>query len=283
MKLYISILSLVLVTSISFSQQDTAKAPVYGWTHNVVAGLTLTQVAFSDWVQGGENALAYALTLEGKSVQDLEKTNWATEYKFGFGQTRLGDQGLRKTDDKIDLSSVLTYKLDVYVNPYGAVTFKSQFAKGFTYDAGGNRTPVSKFFDPAYITQSVGVGYQPIPEVKTRLGAALREIITQDFNGYADDPSTTTIEKTRVEGGLESVTEAEWKLDDNMLLKSKLELFAPFKSLDRIVVRSDNSITAMVTKVVSVGLTVQIINEPDVSPKTQVKEGLAIGFRYAIL
>lgn len=283
MKLFSSILSLVLLTSISFSQQDTAKAPVYGWTHNVVAGLTLTQVAFSDWVQGGENALAYALTLEGKSVQDLEKTNWATEYKFGFGQTRLGDQGLRKTDDKIDLSSVLTYKLDVYVNPYGAVTFKSQFAKGFTYDANGNRTPVSKFFDPAYITQSVGVGYQPIPEVKTRLGAALREIITQDFNGYADDPSTTTTEKTRVEGGLESVTEAEWKLDDNMLLKSKLELFAPFKSLDRIVVRSDNSITAMVTKVVSVGLTVQIINEPDVSPKTQVKEGLAIGFRYAIL
>lgn len=273
----------MLFTSMGYAQQDSIKVPEYGWKHNVVAGLTLTEVAFTDWAQGGDNSLGYTASIDGKSVQDLEKTNWATALKLAFGQTRLGDQGLRKTDDRIDFETILTYKMGVYVNPYGAATFKSQFAKGFTYDAANNETAVSQFLDPAYITQSVGVGYQPIPEVKTRLGLALREIVTTHFNGFADDPATIEIEKSRVNGGLESVTDVEWKLDDNILFKSKLELFSPFTTMDRIVVRNDNSLVSKVSKYITVILNLQLINEPDISPRTQVKQTLALGLSYTLL
>ena len=162
--------------------QTPAAPPEYGWKHSLVAGLTLTQAAFTDWTQGGENALAYTISTDGKSVNDLELNNWTNTYKFAFGQTRLGNQGLRKTDDIIDLSSVFTYKVGSYVNPYGAVTVKTQFAKGFAYDAAGNSTQVSQFLDPAYLTQSAGAGYQPTKEIKTRFGIAVREVITNQFN-----------------------------------------------------------------------------------------------------
>ena len=154
----------------------------------------------------------------------------------------------------------------------------------FTYDAAGIETAVSQFFDPAYITQSVGVGYQPLPEVKTRLGVGLREIITSDFPAYADDPATTTeIEKTSVQGGLESVTDVEWKLEQNLLFTSKLELFAPFETIDEIVVRNDNTLAAKVNEYISVKLSVQLINERRASPRTQVKETIAIGISYTLL
>ncbi len=240
-------------------------------------------MAFADWAQGGENALAWALSLEGKSVNDQEKNNWSNSYKLAFGQARLGGLGLRKTDDKIDLETILTYKLGTYVNPYAAATLKSQFAQGYKYDAAGNKIPVSKFFDPGYLTQSVGAGYQPMPEIKTRLGAALREIFTSEFTGYADDPTTTTIENTRVDGGLESVTDVEWKMDDNILFTSKLELFAPFKNIDEIVIRNDNTIAAAVSKYIAVNLNLQLINEKQISPRTQIKQTLAIGLRYRLL
>ena len=223
--------SLFLLTSIGLAQ-DSSKTPVYGWKHNLVSGLTLTQVAFTDWAQGGENALSYTLSADGKSVDDQEPTNWTTTYKFAFGQTRLGSQGLRKTDDLIDLSTVLTFKLNTYINPYVAATFKTQFAKGYMYDATGVETEVSKFFDPAYLTQSAGLGYQPIKEFRTRLGAGLREVITDQFNQYADDPATVEVEKTSVDGGLESVSNVDLPIDDNVLFTTQLELFAPFKRLD---------------------------------------------------
>jgi len=265
------------------AQQDTAKTPEYGWKHASVASLNGTQVAFTDWVQGGDNALAFAAGLTGKSILNQEKTNWSNSYKFGFGESRLGDQGLRKTDDQIDLESMLTYKLDGALSPYAAATLKTQFAEGFKYDGAGNATPVSNFFDPAFLTQSVGVVYQPIPELKTRFGTALREILTTNFPGYADDPKTLEVENTSVHGGLESVTELILKIDDNIILTSKLELFGAFDQMNQIIMYSDNMIVAKVSKVVTTSFGLQLRNEPAISPRTQIKQTLALGISYAIL
>lgn len=266
------------------TEQTPPSSPLSAWTHTVVAGLTLTQVSYSDWAQGGENALAYTTTLDGKSVHDLEKTNWSNTYKLAYGQTRLGSKGLRKTDDKIELESVLTYKMGTYVNPYTSATFKSQFDDGYKYDDGANtKVKISSAFDPMYLTQAVGVGYQPAPEVKTRLGAAVREVFSDAF-AYADDAATTpAVERSKVEGGLESVTDVEWKFQENMLFTSKLELFAPFNSIDIVVVRMNNTISAKVNDYISVGFNVQLINERVVTPRTQVKEALAMGITYTLL
>ena len=258
----------------AFAGQDSTASP---WKHSLVSALTLTQVSFSNWTQGGENSLSYALSAEGQSTQALPQTNWVTSYKFAFGQARLGDQGLRKTDDKIDIQTILTYKLDTLLNPYVAGTLKSQFAKGYTYDNAGTATEVSAFFDPAYLTQTAGFEYHPIPEVKTRLGAGLREILTSQFTAYSGG------KKSEVDGGLESVTEVTWTLDENILLSAKVELFDPFKTMDQVVVRSDNTIAAKVSKFVTVNFNVQLINERKVSPRTQVKQTLALGLSYAIL
>jgi hypothetical protein len=248
----------------------------------MVAGLTLTQVAFTDWAQGGDNALAYTFSSDGKSVDDEQVSNWTNTYKFAFGQARLGNQGLRKTDDVIDLSSVFTYKVGNYVNPYTAATMKTQFAKGFTFDAAGNETEVSTFFDPAYLTQSAGFGYQPAKGVKTRLGLALREVLTSQFHQYTDDPTTAEIEKTTLDGGIESVTNAEWQLEENILLKEDLELFGPLKHLDEIVVRSSTTITGKVNKYISAIFSVQLINEKRTTPRTQVKESISLGLSYTV-
>ena len=262
-------------------QADSAKQ--FGWTHKMVTGLNLTQVSFKDWAPGGQNALSYTLWLNGSSTQDMEKTNWTNSYKFAFGQTRLSDQGLRKTDDEIFFESLLIYKLWTYTNPYASFTLRTQFAKGYEYPE-GTEVPVSKFFDPGYLTESVGAAYKPAPELVTRLGVAVREVFTSQFYAlYADDPATADTEKVRVEGGLESVTNLEWTFAENMQLKSSLELFAPFKTLDQIIVRSDNTISAKVNKYVTVGFNVLLINDVTVTRRTQIKQILAIGLSYTLL
>lgn len=260
---------------------STAPGP---WKHAMVAGVTLTQIAFKDWTQGGENALSYAITLNGRSNRETENLTWSNIYKFSFGQARLGSQGLRKTDDKIDLESVLSINIDEPIDPYASLTLKTQFATGYKQEAAtGIRTPVSKFFDPAYLTQTLGFRYKPIPQVNTRLGAGLREVITSIYRTYADDPSTPEIEKIKVDGGFESVTNIDFQIEENVVFTGKLELFSAFKALDEVIVRSDNSITAKVGKYVSVILNIQIINDTRVTPRTQIKETLSLGFIYTLI
>lgn len=257
------------------AQKDTA-TPL-GWNHAVVSGANLTQVSFTNWAQGGENALSYTLWMNGNSAQNLAMTNWSNTLKLAFGQTRLGIQGLRKTDDEIYFESLLIYKLGEYINPYASVTARTQFATGYVYDNAGTPTAVSKFLDPGFFTQSVGAAYTPIPQVKTRVGVALREVVTSQFNQYADG------KKTKVRGGAESVTDAEWKFAENMLLTSRLELFAPFKTIDEVIVRFDNSIAAKVNEYISVSFNVQLINDVTVTRRTQAKQVLAIGLSYQLI
>jgi len=262
------------------SNLDTVKT--YGWKHSMVTGLNLTQVSFKDWVGGGENALAYTVWLKGESVQELEQTEWSNSYSFDFGQTRVGSQGLRKTDDDIYLQTLLIYKLGSNINPYVSATLRTQFATGYNYTDTADIS-ISKFFDPAYLTQSAGVAFQPIPQITTRLGAGVREIVTSQYPQYADDPTTPEIEKVKAQGGLESVTDVKWDFADNMTYAGKLEMFDAFKHMDQIIVRSDNTVSAKVNKYVSVNFNVQIINDVSVSPLTQIKESLALGISYILL
>jgi hypothetical protein len=278
--IYKNLILALFIFALGASAQDSTSVakPQYGWEHSLVAGLTLTQVAFTDWAQGGENALAYSLFADGKSVDDEEISNWTSIYKFAFGQVRVGGQGLRKSDDIIDVATVYTYKIGTLINPYVSATVKTQFAHGYVYPNADSSVQVSAFFDPGYLTQSAGVGYQPIPEIKTRLGFALREIVTSKFNQYSNNPG----KKTSVDGGMESVTEIEWKLDDNILFTTKLEMFDAFTHFDEIVVRDNTSIIGKVNKYVTAMFNIQLINEKRVTPRTQVKETIALGLSYTL-
>lgn len=281
MKKALTLCLLLMLVSSSLAQVDTSKL-VIGWNTGLVGSLTFTQVAYSDWATGGDDAIAYNASIIGKSVNEQEMTSWTNNYKFAFGQASLAGKGLRKTDDVIDLESIIYYKLNTYVNPYAGATFKTQFADGFEY-TDSTKTVISSFIDPLYARQAIGVGFIPIPEIKTRIGLALRETFTSKYSRWADDPVTEEIETTRIQGGMEWVSEASVKLDDDLLFTSKLETFAPFDAFDKWVVYNDNILSAKITKLISVLLNVTIKYEEFVVSRTQIREGLAIGISYQLL
>jgi hypothetical protein len=256
----------------------------WGWRHSVVSALTVTQISFKDWAQGGENALSWTARLDGKSTLDDTAFTLGNSYKMVYGQAKIGQTKSRKTEDRIEFESVLTYKMGTYVNPYVGATLKTQFSTGVTVDAAGVETPVSKFFDPGYLTQSAGVGYQPLKEIKTRFGVALREIATSTYWTYANDPKTPPQDRVtiRVDGGFESVTDVELKIDDNVLFRSKLELFAPIRKPSDATLRMDNALTATINKYMVVILNVMLINDERASTRLQVKEMLSLGLSYTL-
>jgi hypothetical protein len=282
MKKFFVLLCLIWGTY-AFAQTPSDSAKVRAWKHSLVGAVTTTQISFQDWAQGGEDALAWTALLDGKSNRETPVAIWANTYKMAYGKTKLGSQGLRKTDDRIELESVLTRKLGIYVNPFISATFKTQFNRGYAYDAKGVGIAVSDFLDPGYLTQAIGLGYQPAKEVKARLGVALREVFTNHFNKYSDNPKTIAIEKSLVEGGLESVINMDFKLAENMLFSSTIELFDAFKKMDEVILRSNNNLTIKAGKLVTVIMNVQLIQEKRITPRTQVKESLSIGFSYTFL
>ena len=254
-----------------------------GWNLASVAGLNLTQASFTNWAPGGDNSLAFTAALTGTATHVADRIRWANFVNLRFGQSRLGDKGLRKTDDEIYLETMLLYTVWKELFPYASATVRTQFAPGYNYPDAAPKEQLSKFFDPAYLTQSVGMAWEPTPIFTTRLGVGAREVITSQFPAFADDPDTPEIEKTRIWGGLENVSMLKWEFAENMVFVSRLELFAPFNAMDQVVLRSDNILTAKVNEYVNVGLNAQFVNDVNVSPYTQIKQTLSLGLSYTLL
>lgn len=262
------------------SQPDTTQ---YGWQNEIIGGVNLTQASFDNWQKGGENALAWQVKLTSNFILDQKKFNWSNKGKFNLGFAKVGDQGARKSADEITIESVYTRKISHLLNPFVAVTAKTQFVSGFDYSDDTKRK-VSEFMDPGYFTQSAGVGYTRNENFKTRLGATLKETVTNDFPvPYADNPNTTDIEKTKVEPGISSVTNFQRKLEENIIFTSDLDIFSNLKAFDRIDVLWENNLTFQVTKLINVTLDVDVLYDKDISDRRQIKQVLALGLSYTLL
>jgi hypothetical protein len=255
-----------------------------GWDKELVASFNLTQASFDNWAQGGENTLGWQAGLNGRFTHYGAGHEWVNTGKLVYGMQKVGDEDARKSVDEIKLETVYTYKAGFFVDPYVAATAQTQFSKGYEY-FDSDKTAISDFLDPGYFTQSAGVGRSHRDVVRSRLGFAVKETVTDKYPiPYADDPETQDeIEDTKVETGMESVTDLSLNLGENLLFISKLELFSNLEASNEIDVTWDNLLMAKVSKYVSVDLNVKLFYDRDISKKRQLKQSLAIGLTYALI
>ncbi len=271
---------LILLGTSNYAMNDSLSKS--NWFHSGVAGLNISQIALENWTQGGDNAVAF--TLLGNFGAKYVDSPWTfnNTLKLAFGRTKLGQDEFRTNDNEFFLESILSYSFGWAVDPYISNTVRTVISKGFDYKV-VPAVQTSQFFDPGYITQSIGFIYHKIPNITTRLGVGFHETVTNKFPFYSDDTKTTDkIEKFKFDTGIESVTEGSFKIDDNVLYNSQLRLFSKFQELDVWDVRWDNILTAQISKYFNVNFNVLVIYEKKQSPKTQLKEALQLGITYTL-
>jgi hypothetical protein len=269
----------VLSMLTAYTQTDSTK--MCSWTKAGVVGFNINQVSLNNWSAGGDNTVAW--TFNGNFGLGYQTGMWKLDnnLKFAFGRTKQGSDAYRTNDNELYLEDILAYDIKWTVNPFFSNTVRTTITDGYNY----NVVPfvrIAGFFDPGYVTQSLGFTYDRNVNIQTRLGIALQEVFTNKFTQYTDDPTTAKIERFKLETGIESVTKGQLIFDDNVLLNSELRLFSRFNSLSVWDVRWDNTITAKISKYFNVNLNVLVLYEKDLSLKTQLKEGLQFGINYVL-
>jgi len=281
MKVKITIIFTLLICLHTAMAQQKDSVITDKWIPTVVLGLNISQIALSNWTQGGENSVSWTfITNAGLSYPGKE---WAfrNNLKLAYGRTKLGSEDFRTNDNELYLESVLSKKVGWVVDPYLSNTLRTALTAGYSYDS-VPPVKIANFFDPGYITQSIGFTYDRLKGFNTRLGIAIQEVFTNKHTHYSDDTETQEIEKFKLETGMETVTNGEYSFAENMLAKSTLRLFTRFESLDVWDVRWDNVITAKVNNFLNVNFTLLLIYEKQQSVKTQLKESLQLGFTYTL-
>ncbi|HEX7342993.1 MAG TPA: DUF3078 domain-containing protein [bacterium] len=293
---FVLILTSICVTG-AVRAADSTAAPG-AWKKLLEAGLAVTQASYSDnWTGGEVGSLIWAANLHGAAEKQLNpKMRTENDLKLQFGQTHSQSQETKnwaspvKSSDKIRFDTILKFTLQLWVDPYVAGTFESQFL-----DA--SDTLKNRYVNPIDLTESAGIArtlYEtPSGKATTRLGLGLR----QKIRTYTDDPVTgsETTEYLK-DGGLEWVTDWQAKLSQTLTYTSKLTLFeALFSSQEdeleaagkkdywrTVDANWDNILTANVTKIVQVSLAWQLLYDKEVDLGGRFKETLALGVNWRI-
>lgn len=300
------LIGLILLIAATTAQADGDSAAT-GWNSSLVTDLTVTQTSYSNsWIGGEAGSVNWVWNLDGSSEKQLSpKMNFKSTLRLKFGQTltqvfehdsATGEliskpwKKPQKSTDLIDWENVARFTLGAYVDPYAAFRLESQFFDG--------QVEAKKlFFSPLKLTESVGVAHQfhkkENESVITRLGLAIRQTLTS----HITDSLYNTERTTTTDGGLESVSDATLQLSERIQWVGKLSLYkALFSSesdnTDRPMARQDdwkatdanfeNTITAAVSKLISVSLYAQLLYDKEIDKRARFKETLALGFVYRL-
>jgi hypothetical protein len=179
------------------------------------------------------------------------------------------------------MDNLLSPDVGWVLNPYVSNTFRTVIADGYDY-SGDEQVKISRFFDPGYLNQGLGLTYQKSEFVSARLGFGFKETFTSEFPKYSDDPETEEVETFKFETGIEFVTKAKYAFSEAVGIESELFLFSDFSELDVWDVRWDTTFMAKISSWFNFNINVLLVYDKTQSAKTQLKEALQFGITYTL-
>ncbi len=303
---YLFIVVLAAMLGNVLNAQDQAQSePVGPWKKGGTFGLNINQVSLTNWQAGGENSVSGNGLFNGYINYKKNKSSWENTLTLAYGLSQIGDNELRKTDDRIEFNSTYGYQAHKRLNYTGFLTFRTQFTDGFNYPNDSNR--ISTFMAPGYLIGGLGMDYKPSEGVSINFAPVSSKITIVNDQKLADagafgvegatyDANGDLVskgERMRAEFGASAKFVLKQELMENVSLQSQLDLFVNYlENMENVDVNWDMIINMKVNKWLSASLTTNLIYDDDIAisleedaegntirsgPRTQFKQVFGAG------
>lgn len=225
------------------------------WMYGGIFNLGLNQGFLHNWAAGGEIASATINGLFSGYLNRLHhRSIWSNNLDMTYSLFYAYSNSFipRKMDDRIDFTSKYGYRIDTASDFYltGLFNFKSQFTKGYDYDAQNwDSFSTSNFMSPAYFIVAAGVEYRKgnnltifLSPAAGRLTTASTEYTNRRPEGAFGIQNGKT---TRLELGAYFSGRYMVNITENLIYKTRLDLYSNYLAKDYTdstgkVVKQDN-------------------------------------------
>ena len=296
------LLLLLLLPLMCFSQEnEPSEESKDGWKKSGKITLLINQSAFSNWQAGGDNNFAGNLNLN----YDLNylSGDWSLDNKIlaSYGLTNSKDDGTRKTDDRLELNSILGKKLKESWSASFFMNFKTQFTDGYDYEddfidqnptLSNEDFPTSGFFKPAYWSFGPGLLWKKNDNLYFNISplTAKFTFITSEIYSYNENTqlyeSSNDIETFGVDPGDSFLVEvgfnarAYYKFDimNNISMENILNLFSNYiDKPQNIDLDYTLNLVMKINDVFTTNLTFQTIYDDNAFNGFQIREVFGLG------
>ena len=176
MKKLFTVIAVLAVSAVAMAQDAPAEpAPGGVWSTSSTPALKASEFMFNNWSSSGNSQIDVTGTFFGNYKYTHPKFVWdnVVDLAYGYAWQDLDNSsadsvgGLfetrRKSNDKIDLTSAISWNAYKGWGASFTANLKTQFGNGYEYDGIGvnqTKTLVSGFFAPAYLTTALSFEYK---------------------------------------------------------------------------------------------------------------------------
>jgi hypothetical protein len=259
------------------------------WYTNGIATLLFNQSTFSNWVAGGEDNISGNLGVNYDF--NYKKGIWSWDNKviasYGLVKTR-NSAFAKKTDDRLELNSILGKQVSKYWYYSAFLNFKTQFTKGYNYSKNENgaeiREEYTNFMSPGYLLVGPGFMWKRDENLRFNLSPATSKFTFVDSNFTLPDEAYFGVKEgksVRYELGFNA--SAYYKLDviANVTFENILNLYSNYlEDPQNVDLDYQLNIVMKINRYLTTNLMFQTIYDDNAYQGFQIRQVFGVAANY---
>ena len=256
------------------------------------------QSSYSYWTAGGQTSVSGTIKIDYDFNYDKNGWNWDTKLITAYGLNSVGgSKFLKKTDDKLEINSLLGKKFtnNLIGNwSYSSfINFKTQWTKGYRFrknsEGQEERTELTRFFSPAYLQVGVGLYWKKNQDLWVNMAPFTgRLIVVNRFftDNLQDNKQYFGVKKgetSRFELGASIRSFFKFELLENVFVSNRISLYSDYLDNPANIDLDYTINTEMkINKYLTTNLIIQFIYDHNSVKRLQVREVMGIGLSLDI-
>ena len=261
---------------------DVESVETEGWKRYGKVSILFNQSAFSNWSAGGENNISGTLGFNYDFNYFSENLTWDNKIIVAYGISKSQDEDQKKTDDRLEINSVLGKRATG--NWYYSWFFngKTQMDVGYDSDSG---VEISHGFSPLYLQSGPGMLWKKSDNLKVNIAPATSKLVLVHghFTEFGESFGVEQGETTRFEFGAAVGVYYKLTIMENVTMENILNLYSNYlEDPQNVDIDYTMNLAMTINKYLSANLSFQTIYDDDAFEGFQIREvfGLGVNFEF---
>lgn len=259
-----------------------------------ITQFTFNQAYFENWVSGGENSMTGLFSIDYNiNYKGVEGWIWDNKIILSIGTTYLsGNSFFKKADDRIEINSVLSKKVNTYWNYSAYFNFRTQLLPGYRYfqkDGEDQKEEISRILSPAIIQLGLGWYYKEDDKAWFNIAplAARGIFVSKDYTqnlspgqkyfGVEKDANNIISMGASLSGFIHS------NLMENITMENKFNFYVNYLyKIENVDFEWNANIRLKVNDKISSNLIIHLQYDDDLISRLQIRELFGLGLSIEI-
>lgn len=284
-------LSLIVCTTAAYAQEptETANDSLKVWTTKGMATILFNQSTFDNWIAGGENNISGNIGINYDFNYKKDDWNWDNKIIASYGVVKTKTSAFaKKTDDRLELNSLLGKKAKGYWFYSAFLNFRTQFTKGYVYDTDAfgaeTRSEYTSFMSPGYLSFGPGMLWKKNDNLKFNLSPLTSKLTFVDKNMTLPDEAYFGVEEgesMRYELGFNASAYYKVGVIANVSFENILNLYSNYlEEMQNVDLDYQLNIVLKVNRYISTNISFQTIYDDNAFEGFQLRQVFGVGFNY---